>query len=665
MKKIAVLLLCFITMNSFSQKNNEYQFGELKNEELNLIKYKPDTSANAVVLYESGYSVFKLKDDKVIISTKHYKKIKIFNREGYKHASFSIPLYKNKTGQESVVGIKAITHNNLNRTFLTNSQIFEEQVSENWKAIKFTMPNLKEGCIIEVEYSLETPFKFNLTGWEFQSDIPKIFSQYKASIPGNYFYYRILIGFLKLKTNSSTIKKDCFSVPGNAGSANCEEITYAMENIPAFEVEEYMTDKENFISKIKFELSEFLWFDGTKEKYTTTWEAVDREFKTDKDIGGQFKKTKLFSDKLPPEIKLLNSDLEKAKAVYTFIQNHFTWNSKYGIFGNVKLKEAFENKVGNVGEINISLINALKAAGLNAELILISTRENGFPTKLHPVISDFNYIIAKVTIENKTYLLDATNKLAPFGLLPFKCLNGFGRAMDFENESYWIDIVPVNDSKTDLSVSIKLNDDGTFNGKYKKESFGYHALFRREKIQNKSNDAIISEFESNFNNLEVIDYKIENQNDLEKPLVEIINVLIKNDDNASTHYLNPFFDEQFKQNPFKQENRMYPIDFGYPKEYNIDFSLELPPNYGIKSFPESKAYALAKNDAQFKLIMKNNGGNKIILNSTIIIDKPVFNNLEYEALKTLFNHIINSQKTYLIIQKKIAAIDNKMESAIN
>ena len=184
-------------------------------------------------------------------------------------------------------------------------------------------------------------------------------------------------------------------------------------------------------------------------------------------------------------------------------------------------------------------------------------------------------------------------------------------------------------------------------------------------ILNKNNDAIISEFESNFNNLEVIDYKIENQDDIEKPLVEIINVLIKNDDNATTHYLNHFFDEQFKQNPFKQENRMYPIDFGYPKKYNVDFSLELPPNYAIKSFPESKAYALSKNNAQFKLIMKNNDGNKVILNSSIIIDKPVFSNLEYEALKTLFNHIINSQKTYLIIQKKIAAIDNKMESAIN
>ncbi|MDO9594628.1 MAG: hypothetical protein Q7J19_06515, partial [Lutibacter sp.] len=420
MKKIAILLLSFITINSYSQKNTEYTFGVLKNEELNLKTYNLDTVANALVLYESGHTVFKIKSDKVIISTKHYKKIKIFNREGYKHASFSIRLYNNKTGFESVDEIKAITHNHLNKTFLSKSEIFEEKVSENWKEVKFTMPNLKEGSIIEVEYTLETPFKFNLTGWEFQSDIPKIFSQYKASIPGNYFYNRKLNGYLKLKTNSSTIKKDCFSIPGNAGSANCEEVTYVMENIPAFEVEEYMTDKENFISKIKFELSEFLWFDGSKEKYTTTWEAVDREFKTDKNIGGQFKKNKLFIDKLPTEIKLLNSDLEKAKAVYSFIQDHFTWNNKYGIFGNINLKEAFENKVGNVGEINISLINALKAAGLKGELILLSTRENGFPTKLHPVITDFNYIIAKVTIDNKTYLLDATNKLAPFGLLPFK-----------------------------------------------------------------------------------------------------------------------------------------------------------------------------------------------------------------------------------------------------
>lgn len=665
MKKIAILLFSFISINSFSQKNTEYTFGELKNEELNLKKHMLDTTVNAMVLYESGYTFFKVKHDKIIISTKYYKKIKIFNQEGYKHASFSIPLYNNKTDYESVDGIKAITHNNLNQTFLTKSQIFEDQVNENWKEVKFTMPNLKEGSIIEVEYTVETPFKFKLTGWEFQSDIPKVFSQFKASIPGNYLYNRMLNGYLKLETNSSTIKKDCFRVPGYSKSASCEELTYAMETIPAFEEEEYMTNRNNFISKIEFELAELQLFSGSIQKYTTTWKAVDKEFKKDKDIGGQFKKAKLFVDKLPPEIKLLNSDLEKAKAVYSFIQNYFTWNAKFGIFQDVKIKEAFKNKIGNVGEINISLISALKSVGLNVELVLISTRDNGTPTKIHPVITDFNYIIAKVNINNKIYLLDATNKLTPFGLLPFRCLNGYGRVMDFENDSYWFDIVPISNSKTKLTVSLKLNEDGTFNGKLRKVSFGYEAFFRRESLLNKSNDDIISEFEKDFNNLEVLDYKIENQTDIEKPLVEIIEILIENNDDASTHYLNPFFGQQFKENPFKQGNRMFPVDFGFPKKYEVNFLLEIPDNYIVKSVPESKEFVLSENGGVFKLSTENNSDSRITLYSFLNINKAVYYNYEYNSLKILLNHIINSQKKYIVIQKKIVAINNKSESVFN
>jgi len=104
---------------------------------------------------------------------------------------------------------------------------------------------------------------------------------------------------------------------------------------------------------------------------------------------------------------------------------------KYGIFGISKLKTAIENKTGNSSEINISLINVLKSVDLNAELVLLSTRNNGFATKLYPVISEFNYVIAKLNNNDKIYLLDATSKLKPFGQLPYQCLNGYGRVMDF------------------------------------------------------------------------------------------------------------------------------------------------------------------------------------------------------------------------------------------
>tara|TARA_R110001583_G_scaffold67308_3_gene192564 strand:+ start:20317 stop:22275 length:1959 start_codon:yes stop_codon:yes gene_type:complete len=651
MKKIATLIIILLSTYAYSQNSSNYTFGKITQGEFNLKKYKLDTTANAVVLYESGNTVFNIKQNKIIISTKHYKKIKIFNKEGYKHASFSISLYRNKRNYESIEDIKAISHTNFNRTILSKDQIFEERINENWKEVKFTMPNLKDGTIIEVEYTIETPFKFNLTGWEFQSEIPKIFSQYKASIPGNYLYNRKLNGYLRLTTNSATIKKKCFEVPGYSGVADCENITYAMVNIPAFEEEEYMTHKDNFKSKMKFELTELNWFDGSKQKYTTTWKAVDKEFKTDRNIGGQLKKTSFFEDNLPKKIKLLTTDLEKAKAVYNFIQNHFTWNKKYSIFKNVKVKNAYEDKIGNVGEINISLINALKAAGLNAELVLVSTRENGFATKIYPVISDFNYVIAKVNIGQKFYLLDATEKLAPFGLLPFRCLNSYGRAMDFENDSYWIDILPDIKSKTQLTAKLILNEDGSIEGKLRKSNFGYHALARRKKITYESEESIIAEFENEFNNLEVIDYTIKNKTKIDKPIVENFEILIENIDNLNKLFLNPFFDEKFSKNPFKQENRLYPVDFGHSKQYSVNFSLEIPDNYSVESLPESKSFVLPENGGNFKYLIRKNNDYRITLISSIKINKPIFYNFEYESLKELFKQIIISQKTPIVLKK--------------
>lgn len=647
-KKIILLILTFNCFFIYSQK--EYTFGIPTNEELTLKIYKLDSTANAVVLFESANTTFTVGIYNVIVSTSFYKKIKIFNKEGFKYATFSIPLYNDKNDKEHVKDIKAITHNNFNKTFLTKSQIFEERVNDRWREVKFTMPNLKDGSVIEVMYTINTPFKFNLTGWEFQSDIPKKYSQFTALIPMNYVYNRSLTGYLKLSINDARIVKKCFSVPGYGSSSDCEKLTYAMENIPVFEEEEYMTTKENFISKIKFELSKTLWFDGTKKKYTSTWKAVDREFKTDKNIGGQFKKASFFKNKIPKEISLLNSDLEKAKAIYVFIQKHYSWNQKYSIFKNVNIKKAYENKVGNIGEINISLINALKFAGIKTELVLLSTRNNGFPTKLHPVISDFNYIIAKVNVGDSYYFLDATNKLLPFGMLPFKCLNHFGRVMDFKNESYWIDIVPSKNSKTKLYVSLTLNEDGTIIGKLRKVKFWYDALNRRKSIENKSEDDIISDFEDNYDNLEVINYTIENKTTINKPLIETFEVLIENFDNSKTYFFNPYFGEKFSKNPFNQKDRLYPVDFGYTRTYSANVILNIPENYTIHTFPKSKSVKLPENGGSFIFLVKSTS-DSFILSSNIKISKPTFFNFEYKPLKDFFNIIVNTQKIPLEIKK--------------
>ncbi len=650
MKKI--ILFFFLTSNlvTFSQNNSTSNFG-ITSKELNQKFYINDTTANALVLFESGIIKFKEVSNKIIISTKYYYKIKIYNSEGYKNASFSIPIYNNKRDFEKVIDIKGTTHNLSGVTSLEKNHIFEEKVNDNWTLVKFTLPNLTEGCIIEVAYTLETPFKFNLTGWKFQSDIPKLFSQYKATIPGNYVYNRKLRGYLKLKTNTSILKKKCFKVSGYRGYADCEEVLFEMENIPAFEAEDYMTDKDNFMAQIKFELSELKWFDGTVNKYTKTWGNVDKEFKKDKNIGSQLKKTSFFKDKLPPKFNSLTLEIEKAKSVYYYIQNHFKWNEKYSIFKNVKVKKAFEEKTGNVGEINISLINALKSVGLDAELVVLSTRDNGFATKLYPVISDFNYLIAKLNIDDTYYLLDATEKLLPFGLLPYRCLNGYGRVMNFEKDSYWIDIKPEQNNKTSLIAILELKENGTFIGKIRKYYSGYNAFFKREKIIPLKKDDLISEFESNFTDLEVINYEVINKENKEKSLIENFEFKIESLDDINTIYFNPFFDEKFSINPFKQQNRLYPVDFGYPRQFSTNFSLEIPDNFKIESFPKNKNISIENNGGNFNLITLKIQDFKITMKSNFNINKPIYFNMEYYLLKELFNQTINTQKTPIILKK--------------
>lgn len=650
MKKIIPTLLFLLVFITSQAQNKEYTFGRVSNADYNFKKETIDSTANALVLYETGVSKFTDDERNVLIRTTFYHKIKLFNKDGFKYATFSIPIYNNKSNSEKIVDIKGITHNYTTKTHLSLNNVHKEQINANWKAVKFTMPNLKEGSIIEVSYTLVTPFKFNLTGWKFQSDIPKLYSKYQASIPGNYIYNRKLIGSLKLKTNISTIKKNCFSVTGYVGSSNCEEITYAMDNIPAFIEEDYMTSPSNYKSRIKFELSKSIWFDGSINEYTTNWKEVDKEFRTDKNIGGQLRKKKFFEELIPTEIRSIPNNLEKAKAIYTFIQNYFTWNEKYGIFKNARVKEALQNKMGNASEINISLINALKSVGLKTELVLLSTRTNGFPTKVYPVISDFNYVLAKVNINDSYYLLDATNKLNPFGLLPFKCLNSYGRSMDFENESYWIDIVPFKNNKTNYYVNLILNEDSSLVGKMRKVNTGYHALNKRIAYQSKSEDEIISEFEDNFSDITVEEYTIENLNDINKPLIETFELTF-DFSNIDKLYLNPFLGGSFKKNPFKQENRTYPVDFGYTKRYALNYTLELPDNYHVISYPKDLVVNLEQQKGNFTNKSRKTGDYKYALYSTFKINSPIFYSHEYNALKKIFEYTINSQKTPIVVEK--------------
>ena len=651
----SIFLLLFLFSVSNIQCQQPDTFGKVTPEEIAMTVYSKDSTANAVVLYERGDNYFEVINRYIRVVKEYHVKIKILNEKGYDHASISIPLRRSEKSSEKLKELKAVTHNGKNKTVVLSSQMYTKDVHKFQTERTFTFPNLKKGSILEYKYKIISPYFYHFKGWSFQSDIPKIYSEFNAKIPGNYIYNRAMTGSLVLDINDATVKKNCFHVDGYPQSADCEILKYAMRDIPAFKVaEEYMLAPSNYISRVDFELSKHRRIDGVTDKYTNSWEDVDKEFRADKNIGKQLTKKGFFENHVPESLFAEKDELIRAKSIYAFVQSHYTWTEKYGIYGKARVKEAFDQGKGNVSEINMSLINLLNAAGLKANLMLLSTRKMGLPKKTHPVMSDFNYSIAKLDINGQTYLLDATDKYIAFGTLPFRALNYYGRVMDFKNDSYWYDIKADDSSlhQIRMQLSFDVEENKAF-GKLDIINQGYNAFYINEKIDNQNKDTYLESFEEDIeSDFSILSYERKPELQDDKNTSERFEFEIENTLNGDMVYFNPFLIRFFEENPFTLEKRTYPVDFGYPRKYKYQMAIEVPEGYIVKEIPKS----INVKTGEESIVMKFQGQasqKNIIITFILDLNTPHIPADDYDNLKEVFRHVTDIQNNSLIIFEKI------------
>ena len=647
-------VLLFLSAANVAAQDNGFPYGQVTYRDMEMKTYERDSSADAVVLNEFGEAHID-EEYKLIFS--YHTKIKILKKSGLQYADIEIPLYIDGTRSERLRTVKAsafvIDNNSIREIQLDPKAIFTENRHKYLDIKKFAIPGAREGSVIEFAYELESPILFKFRNWSFQSDIPKIYSEYWARIPGNFIYNTSLKGYLKLSKNESSLVRDCFQPPG-AGKADCGLYKYAMKNIPAFVEEDYMTARSNHIAAINFELSEIHYFDGRVDKVTAEWKDTEQELRMHQAFGIQLKRGKdIVGDHVNQVIAGEVDPLMKAKKIHAFIRDWYRWDEVYGKYSDTGIKKAFDKKIGNVGDINLSLIAALRYAGLNVEPVILSTRSNGLPIELHPVLSDFNYVVAKVNIDDKVYLADATDDFHPFGILPQRCLNGRGRVLG-EKESYWIDLKPADRAKQLTVFNLKLESDGVIRGGVQTTYTGYEAIDQRKKIYSFANqNEYIAKLEAQSDVFEIKNHEIKNAEDLDKTLIEKLDIEIPVFDNgrADNFLFNPFILSKWEKNPFKSQERLYPVDFGVPMETVIILNLEYPEEYEIINIPDKIGLALPNSGGRFIFEAKNEN-NKLTFTHSLVIGKTVFAASEYQYLKELFNRIVQVQNADLIFKKK-------------
>lgn len=634
-------------------QKGDFTFGDISGQALYMTRYDKDTTANAVVLKEFGRTYID-NSQRNILNHFYHVRIKILNSKGVNQANFVIPIHKTSGGKEEIYDVQGSTFNaGSEESRLKLKNIFTENKTRYLDLIKFTLPNVKAGSVIEVEYTLTSPSIYNFRKWDFQSDIPKMYSEYWAKIPGNLDYNISLIGYYKLTKNDRSVVHDCLTT-FNGGKADCALLKLGMKDIPAFKEEKYMTAKSNFLSSVHFELAAIHRFNGSTDKVAKTWEDVDNELHTHKDFGIQLKKGESFFRKTLNTLSFHgNDELAQAKKIYGFFQKWYKWDHYTGIFCETGIKDAFKDHQGNIGDINLSLIAALRAAGLKACPVLISTRDNGLPHDIFPVISDFNYVLARLKTKKAVYLLDASRPTLPFGTFPIDCINGKGRIMYHSKPSEWIPVTAPVIRKTINIAQLTLDNQGNITGTITRNYTGYSALFKRKEMHRfSSKEEYMEAMSSHWNSIKILKDSIGNLNDPDKPLVEKLTVRIIRSSGSSNERVvfNPFFQSFILDNPFKSAERHFPVDFGAPEKLYTVLTLHYPAGYRVVSSPGKSLLALPNKGGKY-ILDKNSFGNTFVLKTIVQQNKPVYSAEEYPALKEFYNRIIQSQRAGLILSK--------------
>jgi hypothetical protein len=298
----------------------------------------------------------------------------------------------------------------------------------------------------------------------------------------------------------------------------------------------------------------------------------------------------------------------------------------------------------------------MKEAGLDCDPMILSTRSHGAVTELFPIISDFNYVVAKLNIADQVYLLDATDRFLPFGMLPERCLNGKGRVMA-EKGSYWHPVKANEKRKFNIIVALKVEGEEA-SGTVKMVSTGYEAARRRKKIFNASNVVeFIKTTGTEWNDIDITSHAFQELQNIDQSLTENYNITLQPQAlDETSMLLSPFFIQQWKKNPFQLDSRLYPVDFGAPVEENLFLTVDFPVDYSIEELPQQVGKVLPGNGG--KLIFSARvDGNRLTLNYKLQINNSIYSSGEYAPLKELFNEVVNLQKTVILLKKEKKVAD--------
>lgn len=632
---LASAFCCWIFVGAFAQKPAD--LGEVTMAEMTMTNYPKDTSASAVILFDRGSCTL---NDRGEVVYKRHMRIKFFTADDVSEYATKKLLLHRET--QYVSKIRGISHNLENgqivQSKLSDDGIFKTKQAKIYDQYSFTLPNVRAGSVIEYSYIINYDLAL-LPDWDFQHSIPTMLSEYELNTPSIIAVQKQMQGFLVLT-----------DVQRNSSGTNEK---WVMRDAPAFKHEPYTSTPSDYISNIKFYITEVFIPGRQLYNFKRTWEQIAKGLNDSPDFGGQVRASGYLNKTVDPIIAGLTTPEEKMKKIFEFVKVNISWDQTVDMWPDRPFRRLLEERKGTAAEINMLLVSMMQKAGLESYPVVLSTRDNGRLWPFNPQVDQFNTVLCMVTINGKNTLLDGTDPMLPWSALPERYLNGEGLVINGKTDkesATWVPIAALK-ARTVYNTELAIDESGEMKGKFSITHDGLYSGSMRKKYTELGKDKYI---EGVLNNRpwEVAKSEFKNIEVTTSSPSENYEVTIRDhvQSTGDVMYLNPYLEGRMEANIFKSEKREYPVDYATPFDVFHITKIKIPAGYKVDELPQQKVVSLPNGAGKF-LYNITVVGSDLNFSSQLTISKSMILPDDYPALREFYSQVVAKQAEQIVLKK--------------
>jgi hypothetical protein len=663
----------------------EEEWLPISDEEKTLKECPQQPGAPAVFLFRE-----EINNDNNFTSS-HYYRLKILAPAGKERANIEIPYFK---GYSKIENLRARVVRPDGRPVEFTGQIFDKTAlrTGGFKATVKTLalPDVDVGSIIEYRYK-EVPDRsggslskrgqealenlmgprgrpeeggidsetgvlfFPIETWDIQEDLFTRTAHF-AYVPSDDLEY--LFGLTRKRMMLNWVTR---GIEGSQIARKKGRIELDLRDIPAFEAEEFMVPERT----VKMEVRIF-YLEGNVVSSDNYWKEESENWQKGADkfmrkAGGAESEARRLAEGVTDPLAKLRKLYERAQQIQNLSYDRTLTRQRkkeLKIKENKNVSDVFKNGYGVRSDITRTFAVMARAAGFDAQVIRVVTRDNKFFEKnLCGLYSQFDSELASVRVNGVEKLFDPATPYCPLGLIRWNCT---GTVCLFPSD------VPPGFRSTPLfppeaalirrEIVLKLNAEGDLEGTAKVTFTGQEALIRR--LDHLGEDSVEVKKDLEKEMLESLPagakatlQKVENiDNSEDRLFVDFAISLPGLATPAGQRILlpaSPLLGK--KQHPFSRAARKYAVYFPYPSREFNDIVVSLPPDTRVETMPVARQNHGELFD--YSLVCAVEDANRLHVQRDLVVKKTYFPVEQYPIVKYFFDQVRSGDEEQVVLTK--------------